>query len=279
MYTDMTELGIFAILIQHMFHIPYVIVEHSTTFLSNINSFIEKLKIKIIIKLSRKVMPVSNALKKSLESIQKANFFIINNVVDTDFFKPPSKKANNRVNQIIHVSLLKNSHKNVSGIIQALGFLRKVRTDFEFHIVGEGLDKETLIQQSNQIQGMDKYIFFHGKVSDETLLSIYQNADLFILNSKFETFGCVLIESISCGVPVISTRCGGPEEIVSRETGILIDIGDMKQLIEAINNILDNKDKYNSNVMHTYAVDNYGYVNIGKTFMNIYEETIRNYDG
>lgn len=223
-------------------------------------------------------MPVSNVLKISLESIQEANFFIINNVVDTDFFKPPSKKANNRVNQIIHVSLLRDSHKNISGIIQAVGFLRKVRTDFELHIVGEGLDKETLIQLSNQIQGIEKYIFFHGKVTDETLLSIYQNADLFILNSNFETFGCVLIEAISCGVPVISTRCGGPDGIVTQETGVLINIGDMEQLVEAINNILDNKDKYNSNIMHSYAVDNYGYINVGKTFMNIYEEILKNYD-
>ena len=87
----------------------------------------------------------------------------------------------------------------------------------------------------------------------EELLKKYQEADVFILNSIQETFGCVIIEALSCGVPVISTRCGGPEYIITPETGILIDINDKKQLINAIQLILNEKYIFKPEIMHNYV--------------------------
>ena len=48
--------------------------------------------------------------------------------------------------------------------------------------------------------------------------------------SDFETFGVVLIEAMSTGLPVIATRCGGPEEVVNAEAGSFVDCNDGKGL-------------------------------------------------
>ena len=268
--TSMTDMGFFALLIKIFLGIPYIIVEHSSEYLTKITGFFSLLKIRMVLKYAKVVLPVSTILKNSLKSIQNNNYIVVKNVVDTDYFIPPKKVRKHQKKIILHVSLLDDSTKNVSGIIKAVSELWKIRNDFELHIVGDGVDKKTLENLAMDLQGKTQYIFFYGALMKEELLKKYQEADVFILNSIQETFGCVIIEALSCGVPVISTRCGGPEDIITPETGILIDINDKKQLINAIQLILNEKYIFKPEIMHNYVVDNYGFDIIGKSLMDIY---------
>jgi glycosyltransferase involved in cell wall biosynthesis len=61
-----------------------------------------------------------------------------------------------------------------------------------------------------------------------------QAASVLVLPSFQETFGVVLIEAMATGIPVISTRCGGPEEIVTAEAGLLVGPGDLQELESAL---------------------------------------------
>jgi len=71
-------------------------------------------------------------------------------------------------------------------------------------------------------------------VSQEDLRRLYSNASLFILSSNEEGLGFVILEAMACGLPIISTDCGGPSTaIISGETGILTPIGNSKAMAEA----------------------------------------------
>jgi len=72
---------------------------------------------------------------------------------------------------------------------------------------------------------------------------LYQNAVVFVLTSDEEGLGIVLLEAMACATPVISTRCGGPNTVVSDEVGFLTPVGDAQSLAERILWMLQNPEQ------------------------------------
>lgn len=79
--------------------------------------------------------------------------------------------------------------------------------------------------------------------SDEKLASLYREAVASILTSDEEGFGLVVVEAMASGVPVVATRCGGPEEIITDEVdGFLVDCGDVAGLARRLEDLACNRD-------------------------------------
>jgi len=69
----------------------------------------------------------------------------------------------------------------------------------------------------------------------EELPLYYGAADVFVLPSRYELFGIVMLEAMACGVPVVATRFGGPAEVITHgENGFLVDPTDTEELARAI---------------------------------------------
>ena len=66
------------------------------------------------------------------------------------------------------------------------------------------------------------------------MAELYKNADAFVLASRSETFGVVLIEALSAGLPVIAARSGGPEDFVDDSNGLLVPADDIAALADAM---------------------------------------------
>mgnify|MGYP003310124560 FL=1 len=83
-----------------------------------------------------------------------------------------------------------------------------------------------------------------------------------IVNSHFETFSIICAEALLCGIPVISTKCGGPESFLNDETGILIDRDSNNQLTKAMKAIITDYDKYEPEKLksraHQFSMDTIG---------------------
>jgi len=117
---------------------------------------------------------------------------------------------------------------------------------------------------------LNKYVFFHGLLSNEKVKEFLINADFLVMNSNYETFSVVSIEAISCGIPVIITKCYRPEDFINEEVGILIEPNNQKQLEEAIIYMLDNYKNYKREKLMKYG-ENFNSFNVGKKIYEIYK--------
>ncbi|MCX6641889.1 MAG: glycosyltransferase, partial [Candidatus Bathyarchaeota archaeon] len=270
--------GFFALYLKLTKGIPYIITEHWAGYLKedgtfNKRSFLGKGLIRSIGKNAKAITTVSGKLKDAMIACGITNCYsVIPNVVDVAEMKCSREKAGKK--QILHVSLLKDDIKNVSGIIDAVKELSMKRKDFQLHIIGNGNDKEKLEDLARKYSLLNKMIFFEGMVNVNDVSNSFCASDFFVLNSNFETFSVVTAEALACGKPVIATRCGGPEEFVKDNCGILIESRDKDALVKAMDYMLDNFSSYNSKEISEYAKSRFGYDSVGKKFFDLYVSTI-----
>ena len=74
---------------------------------------------------------------------------------------------------------------------------------------------------------------------------------------------------MSCGKPVIATKCGGPEEFITEQTGILIPVNDEIKLIEAMRNMLNQSIQFQSEFIKAYAIDHFSEEKASFLFKNV----------
>ena len=124
--------------------------------------------------------------------------------------------------------------KNQAGLIKSFAEKFAGNTKYQLVIAGDGPEKENLHTQIDKLKVSDQVILF-GRASRKDVLSLMQKANCFVLPSHYETFGVVLIEAMSCGLPVLSTKSGGPESIItSNDYGFLCDENELADMLEKI---------------------------------------------
>ena len=124
------------------------------------------------------------------------------------------------------------------------------------------------------IEGLD--IRYLGKITDdEKLKEFYSNSDAFIISSREDNLPNVMLESISCGTPVIGFPVGGIKEHVSNfQTGILSNDLSAESLADAILEFCNQKEVFNNNFLHNYAIENFGENKIASKYIELYKKII-----
>jgi glycosyltransferase involved in cell wall biosynthesis len=268
-------MGIPAVFLNLVYNIPYIVTEHFTGFSCQAKMVFTALQVKLVLKRATAICPVSARLEQAMKQLCPAETYqVIPNAVNTGIFYPKRGKTHSQKKQLLHVSVLKKERKNISGIIDAVHDLAGVRNDFELHIIGEGCDRTYFEDLCTHLGMKDSVVFFHGFVSEAALADYMRNADFFILNSTDENFAVVCAEALSSGIPVLSTCCGGPEEFINRDVGILIPQGNKPELVNAINRLLDTADTYDPCMLHNYIRNKFGYDTVGQQFFTLYSAIV-----
>lgn len=123
--------------------------------------------------------------------------------------------------------------KNIGLQIEAMAEMVKKYPATELWIVGDGPERENLIRLG-RIK-LSNNIKFLGQKNKEKLAEIYKNADVFLLTSNSEGWGLAVIEAASYDLPIIMTDVGCAGEVIkNKESGLIIPVGDVKSLIQAM---------------------------------------------
>lgn len=143
----------------------------------------------------------------------------------------PLCMSNGSVKQVLAVGRL-GPEKDFGLLLRAFDKLRH-RIPSHLTILGEGGERSSLEALVDEL-GLDGMVSLPGSVLDTS--PFYSAADLFVLSSRFEGFGNVIVEALSHGVPVVSTDCpSGPREILcDGRYGILVPLGDAAALAEGM---------------------------------------------
>ncbi len=277
--------GLIALLINKLKGIPFIITEHWTGYVSGKyekTSVLKKWFNKLIIKNAGAVTTVSESLKiKMLELGLHGNYTVVPNVIESidipASFTNPARENSSAKIKILSIADLVDSHKNISGIINAVARISTQHPNIEYHIIGDGPDKLMLTSLADSLQGINKFIFFHDRQTNEYVYDFLKQVDFIVINSNFETFSVVAAEALVSGKPVISTICGGPEEFLTSDYGILIEPGNPKQLEEAIIKMISTYKNYDAQKLNKYISQKYNYQTIGKQFYSIYKPLIKNF--
>jgi len=193
-------------------------------------------KIDRIMANSEKIIAVSNFQKEILIGVYPnyvTKISTIYNGIDIDKFEIGHYKKRDIVNLVFVGNL--TDEKGVDILIQGIKLLQKhYNKTISLDIYGEGENKKRYQSMVNRLH-LTNVIKFKGVINNEVLPQYLKEYSLFVLPSRYETFGVVLIEAMASGVPIVATRAGAIPEIVSSdEVGILVEPNNPRSLAEGI---------------------------------------------
>jgi glycosyltransferase involved in cell wall biosynthesis len=263
--------GFIAVILGKLYNIPVVISEHNSAFPRRLLSRNNIILARLALQNADLVLLVSRFLQKSIEEYGiHANFYICPNVVDTSIFYPPNQSSTNAalIKRLLFVGRLEPI-KGLDDLLLAISSFLSARFDWYLRVVGEGPLKQHYEFIIEELGLIDRVRFF-GYQSKPTLSQMMRESDVLILPSHIETFSAVAAEALACGLPVLATRCGGPEEYILPEVGRLVPISDPNSLGFELLSMLDHLDVYKRDQIAYYASTHFCLATVGSTLHRVY---------
>ena len=194
------------------------------------------------------------------------------NIVNERFCSFELRPNESKNFEFINVALM-TENKCQANILHAFSRISKVNPNIRLTLGGDGPVRSQLEQLAHDL-GIAEKVKFTGMLTREQVLAAMAAADAFVLSSRYETFGVVVIEALALGKPVIATRCGGPESIVRKEDGILILVDDVDALAAAMIKMVENRNDYDPAEIRKACSARFSEAAIAKRLMNTYADVV-----
>lgn len=219
----------------HGVHATHDLITAEPNIIGRLRFELDKIFASTVYKKCDAIVAVSNGVRQDIldkfKVIQNKVITIYNPVLDDTQLIPKAPKdiPNNRIPKIVALGRL-TRQKGFDILIEAM---TKVPQSWQLDIWGDGEDKQILRNLIDKHE-LQQHIFLRGN-TDQPLEKLRQ-ADLFVLSSRFEGFGLVLVEALASGCHIIATDCPhGPKEILENgRWGVLVENEDPATLAAGI---------------------------------------------
>jgi len=268
--------GLGALYCKWKYGIRYIVSEHWTIFCPeakpsfNDQSLAARSLMKRIYKNAEHSSAVSNYLAQSLTGRFNIKLPVrIPNVVDTKLFYPSDDK--HEVFTFIHVSLL-NFQKSPFEIIEAIKILRdKSSRHFKFIIYGPSVKE---IYQKINLYNLGSVVDYRPETSQDVLSAEVRKSHALLLYSRFETFGCVIIEAFASGLPVVVSDIPVMRELVEENvSGIFAPVDQPEKLADKMLWMMENYGQFNGQLISTNAGKKFSFEKVAELFDDFFSST------
>ncbi|MDE6622593.1 MAG: glycosyltransferase [Lachnospiraceae bacterium] len=259
--------------------IPYVITEHATLFelhKDQISKFNDKC-IRQAFENAKKVICVSHAFAKLISEYRTAgDIEVVGNVVDFDQFRP-DKSEPHREMRFLTICYMNTKDqlikKGMDVLLEAWCEFSRKCNSAKLIIGGGGHAAQKAVEWCREY-GIEQTVEFIGQLSREQVVEQMQACDVFVLPSRYETFGVVYIEAMACGKPVIAAANGGPDDFVKDFNGILIEPGNAEVLARAILYMVSHREAYQAQRIVDFAMEKFSGQAIVSQLTSLYSQVL-----
>jgi glycosyltransferase involved in cell wall biosynthesis len=224
---------------------PYSRLNSNEKFMVSFNWFLQVFEEKMLER-SNKIIAVSDFTRRELlqyYKVKEDKIRVIHNGVDVDKFKPTTDKLkaktelgfNPEDKAILSVGRL-YARKGLFTLIESMALVTRKFKNAKFIIAGKGLSNEMkkLVSYATKL-GVKDNIIFTGYFPDKKLPKLYQAADIFAFSTFYENLPFAVLEALSTGLPVVTTKVGGiPEMIEDEKNGFLVEPSNSRELADRI---------------------------------------------
>lgn len=260
--------------IKAKYHIPLICTEHwSEVAQKTINKRIKKLG--KIYRQADAVISVSNALAKRLSYHFEIKSTVIPNLLDYMYLNNDKACVFKKENfSFITIGRL-NKIKCFDLLIYAFSEAQ-LPSDVTLSIIGDGEEYEHLSKIVTTL-GMEHRIHFLKQKTMDEINALFAEYHVFVSSSRSETFGVVHIEAMAKGLPVLSTRSGGPEDFITEAVGLLIKPDCIQSLAEGLENIYTKYSNYNLEAIRNYCISSFSPEVVRTQILDKYTEVLQKY--
>jgi glycosyltransferase involved in cell wall biosynthesis len=187
------------------------------------------------------VAPSSGLKDRALKFLPSVEIDVIPNGVELERFTPAETAKKPQILRLLTVGRLSVT-KRVEILIDAVEILHREGCEVRFKIVGGG----QMLQKLKQIvsgKNLADIIELTGRIDAEEMPQVYRQSDMFISASMQEGMSNAMLEAMASGLPLITTRCEGVDELIA-DNGIIVNNANAREITDAARKIADDRQLY-----------------------------------
>jgi glycosyltransferase involved in cell wall biosynthesis len=216
----------------------------------------------------------SEGLRKlALEFMPTLDIGIIPNGIDTEKYYPSQKQELAKPIKVLTVCRL-ISRKRIDLLVKAAGQARELGLDVQLNIAGEGNLMEALKKLANRLKVADRVVFM-GRVPVEQMPQVYRDNDIFVMSSEHEGMSNAMLEAMASGLPIITTRCEGVEELIT-DNGIIVETPGPRDIAAAIKELIQQPQTYSSmSAASRKRAEMFSWSSVASRYLQCYYEVLK----
>lgn len=220
------------------------------------------------------VAPVSSFLARDMakSGLLAGRVAILPNVVDTDVFQCSQSQGHTHGSIRLLAAALLVQGKGIEHAIDAVSLLRQGGHRATLTIAGDG-PLRTPLEARAIAKKIKPHVRFSGILTKPELAAEMKRSHVFILPSERETFSVVVVEAMAAGLPVVATRCGGPEELITSDTGLLVETTSPEALARAVLKIVADPQRFDGGAAR--ARKHYSVPAVGDRLVELYRSVMQ----
>ena len=237
-------------------NLPLFFMEHSSFVVTEGEGSAARARLRAVMDTAQVSACVGSILRKVMQPISEKTRLIPDFVDERRFFigdksDPAAPYTFAAMGQLRPI-------KGHDTLIRAFARLRRL-TDREvrLHIAGTGGLRDYL-QGVIDSEGVTDTCRLVGAIPRDEVAQFMNDCDCFICSSRTEMLSCVLHECAACGRPAIGTTCGGPQDIITERSGMLVPVDDVEAMAQAMLAMLDKSATYDREEIRRSIIERFG---------------------